>query len=136
MTHHQNDTLPITALRENHLLFVQELAELETGREHKVVVPIIHRMIDSSRRSARPTSLPFCYIVLTGDERHDISKIYEKICIRYSQHSRAGVFQPEFRAITLKERSKTSTKTLLIRSSIQDWDSTTRRSHRVDNRKC
>ena len=109
MIHHQNDACPITTLRDGYHILVQELAELETESTEHIVLPVVHRLADQSPGSVRTTSkaLPFCYIVLTGGERHDITKIYEKVCIRYSQHSRAGEFQPEFRAIASKDRSIT-----------------------------
>ena len=139
MTHYQNDTFPIISLRETEFILVQELAELETSDGDNIVIPVIHRVFDQSRGPGivRPATIPFCYIVLTGDERHDISKIYEKICIRYGQRCRAGEFQMEYRTqITTREQSKTFNEHLLIRRIIRDRIPTARRSYRVNAGKC
>lgn len=74
---------------------MHELPELQ--HENSIVLPVVHkRMVTSllGRNSFSYFGVPI-YIVLTGDERRDYKKIYEKIRRRYSQFSEAIEFQYE-----------------------------------------
>lgn len=65
--------------------------------QNSIVLPVIHKrkVVYNGRVDFKSFGVPF-YIVLTGDERRDFKKIYEKIRCRYSQFSDAMVFHPEF----------------------------------------
>ena len=74
---------------------MHELRELQY--ENSIVLPVVHkRMVTSllGRNSFSYFGMPI-YIALTGDERRDYRKIYEKIRRRYSQFSEALEFQRE-----------------------------------------
>jgi hypothetical protein len=74
---------------------VHELPELQ--HENSIVLPVVHKRMATSylgRISFSYFGVPI-YIVLTGDERRDYKKIYEKIRRRYRQFSEAIEFQHE-----------------------------------------